>query len=85
MARHYNYTWHRRAWRAMRAYVQLDLGKRPAHPDDDAEITLEDARHLIALEHGFANWREVEAFTKISEASAARHCEAVAAGGSKRA
>jgi hypothetical protein len=64
MERHYKYTWHRRAWPAMRTYVQLDLGKRPAHPDDDVEITLDDARHLIALEHGFANWRELEAFTK---------------------
>ncbi len=64
MERHYNQTWHRRAWRAMRTYVQLDLGKRPAHPDDDVEITLDDARHLIALEHGFANWRDLEAFTK---------------------
>jgi hypothetical protein len=64
MERHYNYTWHRRAWRAMRTYVQLDLGKRPAHPDDEVEITLDDARHLIALEHGFGNWRELEAFTK---------------------
>src|SRR5262245_46177148 len=33
MERHYSYTWHRRAWRAMRTYVQLDLGKRPAHTD----------------------------------------------------
>jgi hypothetical protein len=64
MERHYHYTWHRRAWRAMRSYVQLDLGKRPAHPTDDVEITLDDARHLIALEHGFGNWREIEAFTK---------------------
>ena len=32
MERHYSYTWHRRAWPAMRTYVQLDLGKRPAHP-----------------------------------------------------
>ena len=30
MERHYSYTWHRRAWPAMRTYVQLDLGKRPA-------------------------------------------------------
>lgn len=52
------------AWRAMRTYVQLDLGKRPAHPAEDVEITLDDARHLIAREHGFGNWREVEAFTK---------------------
>jgi hypothetical protein len=64
MERHYNYTWHRRAWRAMRTYVQLDLGKRPLQPDDDVDITLDDARHLIALEHGFANWRQLEAFTK---------------------
>ncbi|MGH9372854.1 MAG: hypothetical protein ACRD15_15120 [Vicinamibacterales bacterium] len=64
MERHYDHTWHRRAWRAMRTYVQLDLGKRPAHPDDEVEITLDDARHLIALEHGFGQWRELEAFTK---------------------
>jgi hypothetical protein len=64
MERHYRYTWHRRAWYAMRTYVQLDLGKRPAHPGNDVEITLDDARHLVALEHGFANWSELEAFTK---------------------
>jgi Leucine-rich repeat (LRR) protein len=64
MERHYNYTWHRREWRVMRTYVQLDLGKRPAHPDDDVEITVNDARHLIAVEHGFANWSELEAFTR---------------------
>jgi hypothetical protein len=29
MERHYRHTWHRRAWPAMRRYVQLDLGKRP--------------------------------------------------------
>jgi hypothetical protein len=67
LERHYNYTWHRRAWRAMRAYVQLDLGKRPAHPDDEVEITLDDARQLIAREHGFAHWRDVEAFTTFLE------------------
>jgi hypothetical protein len=63
MERHYRHTWHRRAWRAMRTYVQLDLGRRPATPDEDVEITLDDARHLVALEHGFAAWRELEAFT----------------------
>ena len=56
MERHYRYTWHRRAWQAMRTYVQLDLGKRPTGPDDDVEITLDDARYLVAREHGFANW-----------------------------
>ena len=64
MERHHGYTWHRRAWRAMRTYVQLDLGKRPAHPDDDVEITLDDARQLIALEHGFASWSALRAFTE---------------------
>lgn len=62
MERHYSHTWHRRAWPAMRTYVQLDLGKRPAHPDDDVEITIDDARLLIAKEHAFADWRELEAF-----------------------
>jgi hypothetical protein len=64
MERHYRHTWHRRAWRAMRTYVQLDLGKRPTHPDEDVEITIDDARHLVALEYGFGSWRELEAFTK---------------------
>ena len=35
-------------WQAMRTYVQLDLGKRPSGPDDDVEITLDDARYLVA-------------------------------------
>lgn len=64
MERHYRFTWHRRAWRTMRTYVQLDLGRRPARPDEDVEISLDDARHVVALEHGFSNWRELEDFTK---------------------
>jgi hypothetical protein len=68
MERHYSYTWHRRAWHAMRTYVQLDLGKRPAGPQDDVEITLDDARHLVAREHGFANWRELESFVRSAKA-----------------
>jgi hypothetical protein len=64
MERHYRYTWHRRAWRAMRTYVQLDLGKRPANADDDVQITLDDARHLVAKEYGFADWAYLQAFTK---------------------
>ena len=67
MERHYRHTWHRRAWHAMRTYVQLDLGKRPAHQDDDVEITLDDARHLVALEHGFADWDQLEAFTRSTK------------------
>ena len=61
MERHYQQTWHRRAWNAMRTYVQLDLGKRPAVPGGDVEITLDDARFLIAKEHGFANWGALRA------------------------
>src|SRR5438094_1985996 len=51
MERHYRYTWHRRAWQAMRSYVQLDLGKRPTEPGGEVDITLDDARHLVAIEH----------------------------------
>jgi hypothetical protein len=56
MERHYALTWHRRAWPAMRRYVQLDLGKRPAGPDDDVPITLDDARYLVARERGHESW-----------------------------
>lgn len=62
MERHYRHTWHRRAWQGMRTYVQLDLGKRPTGSDDNADITLDEARHLIAMEHGFENWNALSAF-----------------------
>jgi len=70
MERHYRYTWHRRSWRAMRTYVQLDLGKRPTGPDDDVEITLDDAKQLVAIEHGFANWDALKSFTESPAAGA---------------
>ncbi len=56
MERHWNLTWHRRTWSAMRTYVQIDLG-RVAGPD--VEITLDDARWLVAREHDFANWDDL--------------------------
>jgi Leucine-rich repeat (LRR) protein len=62
MERHYHHTWHRRAWQGMRTYVQLDLGKRPTGSDDNVDITLDDARHLVAMEHGFENWNALSAF-----------------------
>jgi Leucine-rich repeat (LRR) protein len=62
MERHYRYTWHRRAWPGMRTYVQLDLGKRAAGPDDPIDITLDDARYLIAIEHGFESWTALVSF-----------------------
>jgi Leucine-rich repeat (LRR) protein len=64
MERHYRQTWHRRAWPAMRRYVQLDLGKRPAGTVDDVDISLDDARHLVALEHGFADWGALKDFAR---------------------
>jgi hypothetical protein len=56
MERLYKYTWHRRTWQAMRTYVQLDLGKRPATEGGDVDITLDDARFLLARGHGFESW-----------------------------
>ncbi len=71
MERHWNLTWHRRAWSAMRTYVQIDLG-RVAGPD--VEITLEDARWLVARENGFADWnalaRDVATATRPEELTA---------------
>jgi Leucine Rich repeat len=68
MARHYQYTWHRRAWPAMRAYVQLDLGKRSSGHDGIVDITIDDARHLVAIEHGFDDWHALRAFMEVSPA-----------------
>lgn len=51
--RHWSHTWHRRAWQGMRTYVQIGLGFQ-ASPD--IEITTDDARYLIAREHGFESW-----------------------------
>jgi hypothetical protein len=65
MERHYRHTWHRRAWPAMRRYVQLDLGKRPTGEVDDVDITLDDARHLVALEHRFDSWEALKDYTKM--------------------
>jgi hypothetical protein len=66
MEAHYAHTWHRRPWQGMRTYVQLDLGKRPAHDGDDVDITLDDARHLVANEHGFLSWAALREFTESS-------------------
>lgn len=56
MERHWKLTWHRRSWSGMRTYVQIDLGK----PQDDAtEITLDDARWLVAREHDYHDWDDL--------------------------
>jgi hypothetical protein len=59
MQRHWSYTWHRRAWQGMRTYVQIDLGKVPGN---DVEISLDDARYLVAREHGFDDWDSLKSF-----------------------
>jgi hypothetical protein len=56
MERHWSLTWHRRGHQAMRTHVQLDLGRQVGSTNWDDDITPEDARLLVAREHGFANW-----------------------------
>lgn len=68
LERHYRHTWHRRAWEGLRTYVQLDLGKRPTGPDDDVEITLDDARYLVAVGHGFGSWEALKTFVSSGQA-----------------
>jgi hypothetical protein len=70
MERHWAFTWHRRNFQAMRTYVQLDLG-RPALADEQVDdITLADARFLIAREYGFDSWDVlVEGCTSIPPSS----------------
>lgn len=55
MERHWALTWHRREWQGMRQYVLADLG-RP----HDADITPDDAKYLIAREHGFDDWASLQ-------------------------
>lgn len=61
MERHWADTWHRRSWDGMRTYVQLDLGRRPPYEGADVEISLDDARLLVARESGFENWNALRA------------------------
>jgi Leucine Rich repeat len=56
MERHWALTWHRRNHQAMRTYVQLDLGRQAGVENQNDDITLDDARYLIAREHGFERW-----------------------------
>jgi hypothetical protein len=66
MERHWALTWHRRDHQAMRTYVQLDLGRRAGDGDQDDDITLDDARYLVAREHGFERWDAlVKSYTSV--------------------
>jgi hypothetical protein len=56
MKRHWALTWHRRNHQGMRTYVQLDLGRQAGSTNQDEDITLDDARFLVAREHGFESW-----------------------------
>jgi hypothetical protein len=83
MARLYDHTWHRRSWPTFRGYVQLDLGRRPAAADDPVAITLDDARYLIAREHGFESWASLARFAAAPPARAvARPVRVVSPSGS---
>ncbi|HEY8062971.1 MAG TPA: ankyrin repeat domain-containing protein, partial [Gemmatimonadales bacterium] len=56
MERHYAETWHRRTWPAMRRYTLLDLGRIPGPNDEYIDISLDDARLMIAREQQFDSW-----------------------------
>src|SRR5262249_14866838 len=44
-------------------YVQLDLGRQAGAGNQDDDITIDDARYLVAREHGFEHW---DALVKFS-------------------
>ena len=71
MERHYQFTWHRRAWRACARTCSSISASDPSGPDDDVDITLDDARHLVALEHGFENWDALQVVHRIAGADGA--------------
>ena len=55
---------HMRAWDGMRRYIRLDLGRsEEPFPGDADEITLADARWLVARAQGFETWDALVAWT----------------------
>jgi hypothetical protein len=59
----WNYFGHMRAWPAMRRYMRLDLGKTESpQPNEVDELTLEEARWLVARAQGFESWDALEQF-----------------------
>jgi hypothetical protein len=68
MKRHWALTWHRRNHQAMRTYVQLDLGRQAGAADQNDDITLDDARYLVAREHGFEAWHTLVDYYKSMQA-----------------
>ncbi len=59
----WDYFGHMRRWDAMRRYVRLDLGKpeEPQGPEED-DLTLAEARDLVARAQGFRSWAALAAF-----------------------
>lgn len=57
----WDYFGHMRAWDGMRRYVRLDLGRRE-QPEDPDELSLDDARVLVARAQGMAHWQALVDF-----------------------
>jgi hypothetical protein len=51
---------HGRTWDATRRYIRLALGRSEAEPDPPDEITLEEARFLVARAQEFESWEALE-------------------------
>jgi hypothetical protein len=57
---------HRRTWDSMRRYVRLDLGRRePPQGDEGDDLTIADARYLVARAQRFESWEALEAFAAL--------------------
>lgn len=53
----WEYFGHMRAWEAMKRYVRLDLGKTEnPQPGETDEITIDEARYLVARAQRFPSW-----------------------------
>lgn len=70
MRAHWADTWHMREWSGMRRYVRLDLGL--GEEDEEAEVTMDDARFLVAKEHGFPTWDALAAWVATLPTTARR-------------
>jgi hypothetical protein len=53
---------HGRTWPAMKRYIRLALGRPEAEPDPPDEISLEDARFLVARAQEFETWDALERY-----------------------
>jgi hypothetical protein len=76
----WEYFGHMRTWDVMRRYVRLDLGRheQPQSPEDD-EITMSDARYLVARAQGFESWQALESYAASMPPSKTLAAKAVAA------